>query len=129
MRRYLIIALFVVSCTNETTKEKCNPVGNWKLTIETANGDCFESGQAETFELKVTKADVKDLDGHCSGDDFMPLEYPETEEDFGIQGLLEFQVTFDGDKLTGRGRLDAELIASGESVDTCTQNYSITGTK
>jgi hypothetical protein len=131
MRTLIIVAMICAGCTNDTDdKDSCDPVGTWQMSLTSVSGDCgFDLSDAP--DMTMSKADVdKEVNKDtCSASETAPFKVPETDTMFEFDGTLEMQIEFDGDELAGEATLKGDLLESGKQFDTCTETYSISGTR
>lgn len=110
--------------------DECNPIGTWQATVTTTTGDCFPEGVSEEMTIDYEQSDFADLDKvKCQYEKSGPYHTDETEEDYEYDGTLTLEITFDGDSLSGSGKLESQLLESGEPVDSCEQSYTVKGSR
>ena len=144
----IVYLVTLVGCTNETsddkkkdsnsgtsgtggsTSETCNPIGEWKMTMTTGSGDCLPEDVSEETTTTIEQSDLDDIDkSKCQYTKSGPYQQDETEENYEIDGTLEVSIVFEKDTFKGTGILKAELMESGESVGSCEQDYTVSGSR
>jgi hypothetical protein len=154
MHRFLLglvaVVLVIVGCTNNddegnassgggtagkgtgnsASSDDCNPIGAWKATLTTGSGDCFDEGITENLDVDLDQSDMADIDkAKCQYEKSGPFHQDESDEAYEMDGTLTLTITFDGDELSGTGKLTAELLESGVSVSSCEQSYTVAGSR
>jgi len=81
----------------------------------------------EVVQSAKVPATFDELD--CSIITTTEAETAETAESYGLSSKLRVMFNFDGDAATGVAEMTADLIEGGEVVGSCTQDYTVSGTR